>query len=392
MLSVTRLLCDTATPGDEVRYGESTPGHAGRPVHARPVVVWNITRRCNLHCVHCYSASHDRDYPGEMTTGEAAGVIEDLGAYGIPALLFSGGEPTTRADLCELIARSVAAGLKPLVSTNGTLLTRQLVDDLKGAGLSRVGISLDGLRATNDRFRGARGAFDRTLDGIRNSVAAGLRVSLRITLTRFNLPDLAGLFDLAEAEGVARLCVYHLAYAGRARGLRRFDLDHEERRRAMDFVFRRTLQSRLSGKNLEVLTVDNHADGPYLLLWSRKHAPERVADIERLLRRNGGNSSGKGIACIDNLGDVHPDQFWWSQRLGNVRERQFSAIWSDDRSELLTSLRNRHPLLPERCRNCRWLAMCNGNLRVRAETATGDTWGMDPGCYLTPAEVARAAA
>jgi radical SAM protein with 4Fe4S-binding SPASM domain len=266
------------------------------------------------------------------------------------------------------------------------------VAELSKAGLDRIGISLDGLRDANDKFRGSIGAFERTLVGIRNSVAAGMRVSLRVTLTKYSLPDLPGLFDLAEAEGVARLCVYHLAYAGRGRQLLRFDLSAEERRRALDFIFRRTLQSKLTGKNLEVLTVDNHADGPYLLLWSREHAPDRTGEIERLLRRNGGNSAGKGIACIDNTGEVHPDQFWWNQKLGNVRDRPFSAIWSDDQIQFLARLRDRHRFLDQRCRDCRWLDMCNGNLRVRAESATGNPWGLDPACYLTDDERRKEAA
>ncbi|MBI4219333.1 MAG: radical SAM protein [Chloroflexi bacterium] len=392
MLSITRLLCGSQTPGDEIRYGESASGHRSRPVHRRPVVVWNITRRCNLHCAHCYSTSQDHDYPGELATDEARRVIDDLAGFGIPALLFSGGEPTTRHDLPELVTYSIGAGLKPVVSTNGTLLVSDRVAELAKAGLDRVGISLDGLRAVNDKFRGSPGAFERTLTGIRNCVAAGMRVSLRVTLTKYSLADLPGLFDLAEAEGVARLCVYHLAYAGRGRQLLRFDLDADERRRVLDFVFRRTLQSQVTGKNLEVLTVDNHADGPYLLLWSQKHAPDRVAEIERLLRRNGGNSAGKGIACIDNVGEVHPDQFWWNRKLGNVRARPFSQIWADDQIQFLSQLRNRQSLLAQQCRDCRWLAMCNGNLRVRAESATGNPWGLDPACYLTPEEIRKEAA
>lgn len=392
MLSVTRLLCGNPTPGDEIRYGESAHGGRAKPVHQRPVVVWNVTRRCSLHCAHCYSASQDHEYPNELTTDEARLVIDDLAGFGIPALLFSGGEPTTRHDLPELITYSIGAGLKPVVSTNGTLLVSDRVAELSKAGLGRIGISLDGLRATNDKFRGSPGAFERTLVGIRNSVAAGMRVSLRVTLTKHSLPDLPGLFDLAEAEGIARLCVYHLAYAGRGRQLLRFDLDPEERRRALDFIFRRTMQSQINGKNLEVLTVDNHADGPFLLLWSRQHAPERSEDIERLLRRNGGNSAGKGIACIDNVGEVHPDQFWWNRKLGNVRERPFSRIWTDDSIEFLAQLRNRQHHLTQPCHDCRWLAMCNGNLRVRAETATGNPWGFDPACYLSPDEIKREAA
>jgi radical SAM protein with 4Fe4S-binding SPASM domain len=314
-------------------------------------------------------------------------VIEDLARFEVPAVLFSGGEPTCRADLPELVSYASSLGLRPVLSTNGTLLTSRMAGELWDAGLRRAGISLDGMEATNDRFRGQKGAFGAALSGIRIALEKGMRVSLRVTVTGRNAADLPALFELCEREGVQRICVYHLAYAGRGARLQAFDLQHADRRAAVEGVFRRTIESHASGRGLEVLTVDNHADGPFLALWSREHAPQRTGDIERLLRRNGGNSAGKGIGCIDNTGNVHPDQFWWSQTLGNVRERPFSEIWTDPSIELLRRLRDRKFLLPERCRGCRWLDMCNGNLRVRAETATGDTWGFDPACYLTDAEI-----
>ncbi|MCH8229206.1 MAG: SPASM domain-containing protein [Chloroflexi bacterium] len=210
-------------------------------------------------------------------------------------------------------------------------------------------------------------------------------------MTKQNVGDLPAMFDLAEAEGVPRLCIYHLAYAGRGKKLLPFDLDPEERRAAVEFIFRRTQESKANGSNLEVLTVDNHADGPFLSMWSRVHAPDRTESIDALLARNGGNSAGRGIACIDNVGNVHPDQFWWNRTLGNVKERPFSEIWTDPANEFLAQLRDRKPLLGEPCKSCKWLSVCNGNLRVRAESATGDPWGHDPACYLTPEETANTA-
>ncbi|MBT5318650.1 MAG: radical SAM protein [Chloroflexi bacterium] len=389
MLSVTRLLCDMRTPGDDLRYGEKKVDNPNpAPVHQRPIVVWNVTRSCNLHCAHCYASSHDEVYPGELTTEQAHVVIDDLADYGIPVLLFSGGEPLRRHDLPELVRHAADRGLRPTLSSNGTLMTPEMARVLADAGMVRAGISLDGLEKTNDKFRGSKGAFNAALEGIRNATDVGMRVSLRFTMTKQNVDDLPGLFDLAEEEAIPRVCVYHLAYAGRGEKLLSFDLDSERRREAVEFVFRRTLQSQKSGHNLEVLTVDNHSDGPALLMWSRDNAPDRVPDIERLLKRNGGNSAGKGIASIDNLGNVHPDQFWWSRNLGNVLEQPFSKIWSDENNEFLQQLRDRKQFLPQRCKNCAWLSSCNGNLRVRGESATGDPFGMDPACYLTDAEIA----
>jgi Fe-coproporphyrin III synthase len=387
MLSVTRLLCGSPTPGDDLRYGESRNGERRtRSIHHRPVVVWNVTRKCNLHCAHCYSLSQDRDYVGELTRSEAFAVIDDLARFEIPVILFSGGEPLMRQDLPVLIEYAALKGIQPVVSTNGTLLDGPLTSRLVAAGLRRIGISLDGLEQVNDKFRGAKGAFQAALNGIRNARSAGMSISVRFTMTRRNVSDLNGIFDLAEQEEVPRVCIYHLAYAGRGARLLSFDLDHGTRRAAVGDIFEATLGANSNGRKLEVLTVDNHTDGPYLVLWSRQYAPERTKDIQTLLRRNGGNSTGTGIACIDNTGFVHPDQFSWSRSLGNVRQRPFSEIWSDTSDRYLSDLRNRKPLLDPRCRGCRWLDMCNGNLRVRAETATGNPWGFDPACYLTPGE------
>jgi len=331
-------------------------------------------------------------YEGELTTEEGFRVLDDLAQYEVPHVLLSGGEPTTRKDLVDLVAHGTSIGLKPVLSTNGTLLTSEFVDRLASAGLDRVGISLDGMERVNDRFRGSRGAFGAAVSGIRNSVLAGMRVSLRVTATRRNVADLPDLFELAELEGVPRICVYHLAYAGRGQRLLSFDLDQAERRAMLEFVFQQAIDFHHRGVDMEVLTVDNHADGPFLLQWSRERAPDRSGEVERLLLRNGGNSAGQGVACIDNVGNVHPDQFWWNQTVGNVREQPFSSIWSDDSNPLLMQLRDRKSRLDETCRSCRWLSICNGNLRVRAEASSGSMWGHDPACYLTPNEIGVAAA
>ena len=390
MLSVTRLLCGSPTPGDAVRYGEPPLHPSGTPssgrVHGRPVVVWNVTRRCNLLCTHCYTASTERRAPGELTTEEAKGVVEDLAAFRVPAILFSGGEPLLREDVFALMARAASLGVPPVLSSNGTLLTEGAVANLLNAGVSRVGISIDGMESTNDRFRGRPKAFQRAVAGIRRCLAAGMRVSLRFTMTRHNVDELDDVFALVEQEGVQRLCIYHLAYAGRGRRLLPMDLGVAERRQAVERIFQNTLATYRRGTELEVLTVDNHADAPFLLMWAQRNVPDRVPEIERLLARNGGNSSGKGIGCIDERGYVHPDQFWRTRSLGNVRDRPFSAIWQDESIPLLRSLRDRHRFLPKRCTDCVFLPLCNGNLRARAEAATGEPWGEDPACYLTDEE------
>lgn len=356
-------------------------------MHHRPVVVWNITRRCNLHCIHCYSESKNQEYAGELSHQQANEVLDDLASFGIPVLLFSGGEPLMREGILDLIGEANERGLRTALSTNGTMITPEAAQALKAKGLAYVGISIDGLEAMNDRFRAKKGAYQEALAGIRNARAAGFRVSLRFTLTRYNMADLDAIFDLVVEEGIPRFCIYHLAYAGRGNKLLSFDLSHSETREAMDLIFRRTIDMQENGHDVEVLTVDNHADAVFLMHWVRRNMPERADEVEALVRRNGGNSSGKGIACIDNVGDVHPDQFWRTQTLGNVLERPFSEIWQDESNELLYGLRNRRGRIGGRCGSCAYFDMCNGNLRVRAESAAGDIWAQDPACYLTDEEI-----
>lgn len=393
MLNLTRIWCGAASPGDPLRYGGTAQDRGDplqRRVHHRPVVVWNVTRRCNLHCVHCYIAATDRPDPQELDIEAALGVIDQLADYGIPVLLLSGGEPLSRPDLLEIAAYAAAKGLKPGLSTNGTMLTPETLSRLQGAGVGYVGVSLDGPEQVHDRFRGSQGAFRRTLEGIRGALASGFRVSLRFTLTRYNYPYLGGVFDLVERERIPRLCVYHLAYAGRgARVSDRAALTHEETRQAVDLCLERAVALHAKGLNTEVLTVDNHADAVYLALRLIEKRPDNSRDALRLLSHNGGNASGVGIGAIGPRGDVHADQFSHHRSFGNVRERAFGAIWEDTSHPVMAGLKARPRPLAGRCATCPALALCNGNLRVRAEAATGDPWAPDPACYLDDAELAR---
>jgi radical SAM protein with 4Fe4S-binding SPASM domain len=398
MINVTRLYTGRNTASDGLRYGvQRTAGvrmqdivtvFPGRSAAERkPVVVWNVGRRCNLHCVHCYSDSSNRAFGGELTTDEGRALLDDLAAYEIPALLLSGGEPLLRPDIFELIEHGRARGLRITLSTNGTLITPEVAERIHALGVSYVGISLDGIGKTNDMFRGHKGAFDKAMAGFRSCRAVGQRAGLRMTLTRRNCQDLDAIFDFIEAEGIERACFYHLVYSGR--GSSADELTPEVARAAVDTILRRARDFADRGLNKEILTVDNHADNVYLYLKLREEDPEQAAEVLSLLAWNGGglHSSGVGLADIDWLGNVHPDQFWMTHTLGNVRERPFSAIWSDLSDPLLAGLRDRAPRLTGRCGACQWKDVCGGSFRVRALQVHGDPWAEDPGCYLTDEEI-----
>ena len=395
MINISRLYCGQEQGSDKIRYGQelrrthgplSTSGATPRSAaERRPVVVWNCTRSCNLRCVHCYTNSEPRQYDSELTGDEARAMIRDLAAFNVPALLLSGGEPLVRPDLFDLAQYAVDQGLRCTLSTNGTLITADVARRIKAIGFSYVGVSLDGIGEVNDRFRAHPGAFEKSLAGFRNCVQADQRVGLRMTLTRHNARDLHRIFDFIEAEGVHRACFYHLAYSGRGRALAGDDLSHSETRAAMDVILERTRDFNQRGLDKEILTVDNHVDGVYIYLKLLETDPERAAATLALLEWNGGGmySSGVGIGDIDFQGNVHPDQFWMTETLGNVRERLFGDIWMDTSHPIMAGLKNRRESIRGQCRRCRWFNACGGSLRVRAAAAYDDPFGWDPACYLT---------
>ncbi|MDR0434585.1 MAG: radical SAM protein [Gracilibacteraceae bacterium] len=386
MISVSKMLGAGENYGDTLRYApETREQRSGAARGQGPVVVWNCTRTCNLRCRHCYTGSDGRKYE-EMSTETARAFIDDLAEFRTPVLLISGGEPLLREDLPELIAYARAAGIRVTLSTNGVLITAAKAAAFRELGVSYVGISLDGTEEVNDVFRGKKGAFAAALAGLRNCLAAGQKVGLRFTINKNNYHCLDDIFDLAERENIPRICFYHLVYSGRGSEMAAEDVSKEESREALDTIIRRVEDLRGRGLEKEVLTVDNHADAAYIYLHLLRRDAARAARALALLKTNGGNRSGVAIAQVDWEGNVHPDQFT-PHCLGNVRERKFSEIWTDTANPILAGLRNRRPLLRGRCAACRWLDLCNGNFRARAEAGAGDFWASDPACYLTDEEV-----
>ncbi|MEW5813995.1 MAG: 12,18-didecarboxysiroheme deacetylase [Spirochaetota bacterium] len=391
MIGISKLYCGVVEPSDPLRYGRDSgklPSHLLQfSRDKKPVVVWNVSKRCNLKCVHCYSQSKDQQFEGELTTAEGKALLQDLSDFGSPVILFSGGEPLMRPDIFTLIGYARSFGLRAVLSTNGTLIARQTAHKLKEMDLSYVGISLDGLKATHDRFRGVQGAFDKTLEGIRNCQAAGIKVGLRFTINRRNAAEIPGIFGILDKEKIERVCFYHLVYVGRGTRLINEDLDKNETRKTVDLIIDLTKKFHNEGKKKEVLTVDNHADGVYLYLKMNKEDSLKAEGVLKLLRMNGGNSSGHGIGCISWDGSVHADQFWRHYSFGNVRERKFSEIWTDTTNPLMAQLKDKKRHVKGRCAECAYLEICGGNFRVRAEAVTGDIWEADPACYLTDEEI-----
>ncbi|MDH5543019.1 MAG: radical SAM protein [Nitrospinota bacterium] len=398
MIGISKLYCEAENEGDAIRYGTQSKHMASMP-HAhdvpkssserKPVTAWNITRTCNLKCIHCYTDSEAKDYSGELTTEEGKKLIEDLAAFKIPALLFSGGEPLIRPDIFELVNHAKKNGLRCTLSTNGVLINKEVARKIKDSGFVYVGISLDGIGEINDHFRGKSGAFKKAMEGFQNCVELDQRVGLRLTLTRHNYENLHQIFDFIEREEIQRACFYHLVYSGRGRSIANEDLTHEESRHAMDIIMERTEDFHKRGLHKDILTVDNHVDGVYLYMKLKEKNPKRAEEVLKMLEWNGGGrySSGVSFADIDFFGNVHADQFWQDYTFGNVKERPFGEIWMDQSDPVMKVLKNRLDHLKGRCSVCKWIDACGGSMRVRGNTVFGDPAAPDPACYLTDEEI-----
>lgn len=352
-----------------------------------PVVIWNLIRRCNLTCKHCYALSADHDYAGELSFDEVGQVMDDLKAFHVPVLILSGGEPLLRPDLFEIAERAKGLGFYVGLSTNGTLIDATMADRVVAQNFDYVGISLDGLRDTHDRFRRKAGAFDASLGAVRLLRERGVKVGLRFTMTAMNAADLPALLQLMHDEQVDKFYFSHLNYAGRGNIHRERDAHFAATREALDRLFDTAWRAAQEGRPLEYVTGNNDADAVYLLHWVRRHVPQWADALRSRLEAWGGNASGLHVANIDNLGQVHPDTMWWHHNLGSVRERPFSQIWADTSEPLMAGLKQQPRPVTGRCGACAYLNICGGNTRVRAQQVTGDPWAEDPGCYLNDAEI-----
>lgn len=370
-----------------VLAGQAPPPRTSIPGSSRPpVVIWNLLRRCNLTCKHCYATSADSVFRDELDTPAALQVIDDLAEAGVKVLILSGGEPLLRDDLFQLSAHARAHGMFVALSSNGTLIDESNIEQVSAADFDYVGISIDGLQDTHDSFRQLKGSFARSLKAMRLCRERGIRVGMRTTLTRDNHQQLPELLALMRDLDVQKFYLSHLNYSGRGKRSRGLDAHLQMSREAMALLFDRAWEDIAQGRDSDFVSGNNDADAILLLHWTRRHLPGQYPQLEQMLRAWGGNASGSGIANIDNTGEVHPDTYWWQHSVGNVRHTPFRTLWLEQPDALLRQLRQHPRAVTGRCASCRWLAICNGNTRTRA-WAAGDLWGQDPGCHLSDEEI-----
>ena len=354
---------------------------------AAPVVIWNLIRRCNLTCKHCYTTSADIDFPGELSTPEIYTVMDDLKAFKVPVLILSGGEPLLHPDIFRISRRAKDMGFYVALSSNGTKISKDNIDEIAAINYQYIGVSLDGIKETHDEFRRVKGAFDEALHGVHLCLDKGIKVGIRFTLTQDNAKDFPALLQLMDDNDIDKFYLSHLNYGGRGNKNRKADAHFAMTRKAMDLLFETSYEWLKAGKDREFVTGNNDADAVYFLHWVDQHFPDKTAHIQAKLEQWGGNASGVNVANIDNLGNVHPDTFWWHYDLGNVKNRPFSAIWQDTSDPLMAGLKQSPRPLQGRCGFCHYQSICNGNTRVRAQQVSGNPWAEDPGCYLSHEEI-----
>ncbi len=373
MIGCTRLVVE-ALSGSERSVGSKSLHYRGD--HG-PVIVWNVTRQCNLACPCCYIDAASLTSSHELTGDEARSLIDDAATLRSPVILLSGGEPLMRSDIFDLSAYAVSRGLRVGLSTNGTLITPDVAKSIAKTGVSYVGVSIDGTEPVHDVFRKRAGSFAAALRGLKNSRDAGIKTGIRFTVNKYNISDLPAVTDLLVTHNIPRFCLYHLVYVGRANAS--MDITNEQRARMVDYLIERV--PALAQRGIEVLTTDNHADGVYIMHsiigMDNKHQMD-------LLRAHGGCTAGQKIINIDPEGNVRPCQFWQDDAVGNIRAIRLTDLWKRP-NELLTMLRDKQTYLTGRCGTCSYVDACGG-CRVRARAA-GDLWGDDPSCYLSDALV-----
>ncbi|MHA2006243.1 MAG: radical SAM protein [Promethearchaeota archaeon] len=398
MIGVSKLLLGAPSESDGLRYRAVSADSPDQISYNKqnvksnkPIVVWNSTRQCNLKCIHCYASATTKPIKGELSTEEGKALLESIASYGCPVVLFSGGEPFMRKDLFELIEYADTLKLRPVISTNGTLISKENALAAKKSGVKYIGVSLDGLEEINDKFRGVNGAFKLAINGMKNSLNAEIKTGLRFTLTRYNHMDLPGVLLKLRDIGVNRCCIYHLDYSGRGKDILKSDLPLKQWRNAIKNYFELTKIHHKNGYHIESLLVGNYCDAGFLYHYLQKEDPSKAQWAYDLLKRNGGEGTGETIASIDFLGNVHANQFWHDYSFGNIHDRSFGEIWEDTTDPIMKGLKDKAQFIKGRCSvdNCRFFEICKGGSRVRSLALTGDVWGPDPACYLTDEEIKK---
>lgn len=355
-------------------FGVSKPFTPGAPFQ----IVWNITRRCNLRCKHCYEDAGKKDF--ELDTKDAKRAIDILAKSGVVILAFSGGEPLVREDIFELIRYASDKGIYTAIATNGTLLTKETTKKLKESGLGFVQISLDGMKEFHEEFRGVKGIYEKVIEGIKNSVEEGFFTEIATTVTKMNIDQIPKIIDLAEKLKANWVMLYNFIPVGRGRDIITVDLEPDEREFLLKYAFEETLK-----RNVDILSTAPQYARVALqcanegIIPTHFYNPNLKGRLKSLAEFIGGCGAGRFYLAMEPNGDIYPCVFFprvEKYRIGNILEDDFEELWLNN--EILKQLRNKD-ILKGNCGKCSYRYYCGG-CRARAANYFDDHLSPDPGC------------
>ncbi|MHB8232553.1 MAG: radical SAM protein [bacterium] len=365
MLRITSLIKKTF---------EDFPERTSAPADAK-ILIWNITGKCNLACLHCYNQSNKFNEAG-LPKGVLVKIIPSLKVLGIKSIILSGGEPLLRNDIFDIAKSLKNENITTALSSNGTLINGGNIKDIKES-FDYVGISLDGDEETHDKFRGARGSFKKAADAVNICMENGVKAGLRFSLTRFNCDKLDYFIGLALNFKVPKIYISHLVYSGR--GASYDDLEKEKYAEISKKIVNTAIKLIEEGEKLDIVTGNSEEEAVVLLDAFKNRYPDLKDKLYKKLVRWGGNQAGVRLINIDYNGFIKPDPFY-EYRAGNIKCDDIGEVYMKD--PLFVKLKDRKRFLKGRCSSCGHLDICNGGSRARAYGIYNDYFAEDPSCYV----------
>jgi heme b synthase len=349
--------------------------HTGQAGGGLRLVAWEVTRTCNLACIHCRAAALDRPYENELTTEESFRLLDEIQSFASPIIILTGGEPLLRPDILDIASYGTLKGFRMTMAVNGTLLSAERAAKLKDAGIQRISVSLDGTTAdSHDAFRQMPGAFDGALRGVRNAREVDLDFQINTTITLQNLHELPAIQELAVSLGAVAHHIFLLVPMGRGKDLEEQAISAEQYEKTLHWFYEQRDQVPLQLK----ATCAPHY---HRILRQRARKDGRQVDFKTfgLDAMTRGCLGGVGFAYISHVGHVQPCGYL-ELNCGNVRQKPFRDIW--DASQIFRDLRD-HRRYEGKCGDCEYVKVCGG-CRARAYEKTGNYLAEEPLCLYHP--------
>jgi heme b synthase len=354
------------------------PGHSESHGSSLRLVAWEITRNCNLSCIHCRASATNGPYQGELDTAACFRLLDQIAEVGAPIVILTGGEPLLRSDIFEVATYGTSKGLKMVMAPNGTLITPENAQQMAASGIKRISISLDGAtREKHDRFRGIDGAYDGALHGIVNAKAAGIEFQINTTITQTNLDEIPKIQELAVSLGAVAHHIFLLVPTGRGKYIADTAIDAETYESTLNWFYDQREKTPLQLK----ATCAPHY---YRILRQRAKKDGKTVTFQThgLDAVSRGCLGGTGFCFISHVGIVQPCGFL-QLNCGDITNASFSEIWNT--SEIFLSLRD-YDKLTGKCGKCEYRKVCGG-CRARAFEATGDYLSEEPLCLYQPSAI-----